>query len=592
MEDCMGFDLPFARGGLLCALFAGGLVLPALAGTGGAAPSDAGGQAPSKSAAGPGHDPDSAADTLAGRAPAARPPEATGAAIAPLHPKATAALAKPFAGTKIDVATYHYDNLRTGWNAAETELTQASVHSAKFGLLQTLSVDGSVYAEPLLVSDFKMADGSTRDILLVATAHNGVYAFDAQTYAQIWHVSLGTPQSSAHIGCGDVTPEYGIAGTPVIVREKPGKATVYLVALTEPTANVFHTTLHALNLADGADLRTPVEISPSATLSDGSTLNYDQKNQWVRAGLTWANDSVYVAVSSRCDHNAGNISGWMLRYNQKLKLVDSFHTIESPAGYKLAAFWAGGFAPAADADGTLFAVTGNGNFNKGGKDWGESVLHLPAALKKPSDFFTPEAYARLNGADLDFGSGGVMLLPPVEGQSAPPLAVAMGKDAVLYLLDRTALGKTKPGDAGALQATRVAGSGAGVWGGPAYFRSPTGGVVYYQNSGGPMRAYAVATGATPSLTQFATGSTTSGQGGSTPIVSSNGSTAGTGVVWTIRRGNPMTLEAYDAEHLGTPIFSAAAGSWTAGRPFQTPMQANGRVYVPGTGTVTVFGLTP
>jgi len=172
------------------------------------------------------------------------------------------------------------------------------------------------------------------------------------------------------------------------------------------------------------------------------------------------------------------------------------------------------------------------------------------------------------------------------------MAVAMGKDAVLYLLDRTRLGKTKPADAGALQALRVAGSGAGVWGGPAYFLSPTGGNVYYQNSGGPVRGYSVATGATPSLTQFATGTTTSGQGGSTPIVSSNGSAAGTGVVWTIRRGNPMTLEAYDAEHLGAPIFSASAGAWTAGRPFQTPMQANGRVYVPGTGTVTVFGLAP
>jgi hypothetical protein len=579
----MGFDFLTARRGWRGVLLSGGVLLPALAGAAGA---------PATSAAGPGHDPDTAADAIAGRAAPAPAPAAPGAAIVARHPNAAAGLARPYAGTKIDVATYHYDNLRTGWNAAEADLTQASVQSSKFGLLQTLAVDGSVYAEPLLVADFKMPDGSKHDILLVATAHDSVYAFDAQTYAQLWRVGLGTSQSSADIGCGDVTPEYGIAATPVIVRGGAGKATVYVVALTEPTANEFHTTLHALDLADGSDVKTPVEIAPSAQLSDGSQLTYDQKNQWARAGLTWANDTVYVAISSRCDHNAGNISGWMLRYNQKLALVDSFHTIETPAGFKLATFWGGGFAPAVDTDGTLFGVTGNGNFSKGGKDWGESVLHLPANLKKVADFFTPDAYTRLNGADLDFGSGGVMLLPPVEGQTAPPLAVAMGKDAVAYLLSRTSLGKTKPGDTGALQALRVAGSGAGVWGGPAYFLSPTGGVVYYQNSGGPMRAFAVATGATPSITQFATGTTTSGQGGSTPIVSSSGSAAGTGVVWTIRRGNPMTLEAYDAEHLGAPIFSAAAGAWTAGRPFQTPMQANGRVYVPGSGTVTVFGLTP
>jgi hypothetical protein len=579
----MGFDFPTACGGLRDALFAGSVLLPVLAGAAGA---------PSTSAAGPGHDPDTAADAIAGRAPPAKAPVAPGPAIVPLHPNAAAGLARPYAGVKIDVTTYHYDNLRTGWNATETELTQASVKGAKFGLLQTLKVDGHVYAEPLLVSSFRMPDASVHDILVVATAHDSVYAFDAQTYAQLWRVGLGTSQSSAHIGCGDVTPEYGIAATPVIVRGGPGKATVYVVALTEPTANEFHTTLHALDLADGSDVKAPVEISPSAQLSDGSTLSYDPKDQWARAGLTWANDTVYVAISSRCDHNAGNISGWMLRYNQKLALVDAFHTIETTAGFKLATFWGGGFAPAVDTDGTLFGVTGNGNFSKGGKDWGESVLHLPANLKKVTDFFTPDAYARLNGADLDFGSGGVMLLPPVEGQTAPPLAVAMGKDAVAYLLSRTSLGKSKPGDTGALQALRVAGSGAGVWGGPAYFLSPTGGVVYYQNSGGPMRAYAVATGSTPSLTQFATGTTTASQGGSTPIVSSSGSAVGTGVVWTIRRGNPMALEAYDAEHLGAPIFSAAAGAWTAGRPFQTPMQANGRVYVPGSGTVTVFGLTP
>jgi hypothetical protein len=577
----MGFVASPARDGRLGAVCAAGLLLSAAAGA-----------APQFSAAGPGHDPDTAAAAVAGKTPPAKAPEAVGAPIVPLHANATAGLARPYTGAKIDVTTYHYDTLRTGWNPAEADLTQASVASAKFGLLQTISVDGHVYAEPLLVSDFKMPDGSTRDVLVVATAHDSVFAFDAQTYTQLWHVSLGTSQSSAHIGCGDVTPEYGIAATPVIVRTKPNKASIYVVALTEPVANEFHTTLHELSLADGSDLKTPAEIAPSALLNDGSTLDYDQKDQWARAGLTWANDSVYVGIASRCDHNAGNISGWMLRYDAKLKLVDSFHTIETTAGYKLSAIWGGGFAPAADTDGTLFAVTGNGNFDKGGKDWGESVLHLPASLKKVSDFFTPDAYSRLNGADLDFGSGGVMLLPVVAGQLAPPMAVAMGKDAELYLLNRTNLGKTKTGDTGALQATRVAGSGAGVWGGPAYFGSPTGGNVYYQNSGGPMRGYAVATGATPSLTQFATGTTTSGQGGSTPIVSSSGSTAGTGVVWTIRRGNPMTLEAYDAEHLGAPIFSAAAGPWTAGRPFQTPMQANGRVYVPGSGTVTVFGLTP
>ena len=82
------------------------------------------------------------------------------------------------------------------------------------------------------------------------------------------------------------------------------------------------------------------------------------------------------------------------------------------------------------------------------------MIRLPPTLKKVNDFFTPHAYKTLNASDHDFGSGGVMLLPVQAGQAAPPLAVAMGKDAVLYLLDRTNLGKTAVDDAGALQARR------------------------------------------------------------------------------------------------------------------------------------------
>jgi hypothetical protein len=146
------------------------------------------------------------------------------------------------------------------------------------------------------------------------------------------------------------------------------------------------------------------------------------------------------------------------------------------------------------------------------------------------------------------------------------------------------------GDAGALQAQRLGSTGSGVWGGPAYFGGPAGGRVYYQLSNGVLRAFSVATGATPALTQVAQGTSTAGSGGSLPIVSSSGSQAGTGVVWLVRRRSPLQLEAYDAEHLGAPIFTANAGTWAAGTPMLTPMQANGRVYVGSSGAVTVFGL--
>ena len=120
-----------------------------------------------------------------------------------LAPNAAAGLAKPYGGAPIDVTNYHYDNNRTGWNPTETDLTPAVVKSANFGLLTNLSVDGNVFAQPLLVSNFTMPDNTVHDVLIIVTGHNSVYAFDARSYATLWHVNLDQSQSIDDVGCGD-----------------------------------------------------------------------------------------------------------------------------------------------------------------------------------------------------------------------------------------------------------------------------------------------------------------------------------------------------------------------------------------------------
>jgi outer membrane protein assembly factor BamB len=504
-------------------------------------------------------------------------------------PAAESAKALPYAGTPIDVTTYHYDSQRTGWNPAETALTPASVQSSKFGLLHRFKVDGDVLAQPLLVSGFVFPDGNARDVLVVATENNSVYAFDAGTYDTLWHVNFGTPQSSEDVGCLHVHPQYGVSATPVIVRRAANKASLYLVSATEPQSMVFHTQIHALDLATGKNLHAPVEIAASKKLDDGSTLKFSSTFNWIRAGMALGPDgSIYVAASSHCDNNGDLTAGWLIRYDADLKQTGSFSSIDTPAGKKLAAFWASGFAPAIDQGGNVYAVTGNGNFDKGGKDWGETVLRLPPDLAKATDWFTPAAYKALNGADLDFGSGGVLLIPTLKSQAAPPLAVAIGKDNVLYLLNRDNLGKVHAGDAGALQAQRRGPRGTGLWGGTAYYKGAAGGRVYVQSDNDVIRAYAVDTGATPSLTEIAQGTQRSVLGGSIPIVTSDGGQAG--VVWVVRRRHPPDLDAYDAEKLGAPLFSAELPDYTAGSPKITPIAANGRVYIGTSGSVSVFGL--
>jgi hypothetical protein len=510
-----------------------------------------------------------------------------------LHPNAQAGIKKHYGGTPIDVTLYHYDNNRTDWNPTETDLTPATVGSSSFGQLTTLNVDGNVFAQPLLVTGFTLPDGTTHDILIIATGHNSVYAFDAQTYTQLWQVNLGKSQKSGDVGCGDVKPEYGISSTPIIVRNG-NTATIYLTAATEPAAFSFHTQLHALNLADGSDVLTPVEIAPSAKIKKG-TVTFDPQNQWNRASLAYNNGFIYMGIGSHCDNNAGAIGGWLLRYDTNLNLQTAFHTIDKSASYELDSIWMAGFAPSIDSNGNVYVVTGNGAFNKGKKpDFGETVLSLSPTLEAVNSYFTPTNYGQLNNNDTDFGSGGVMLLPTVTGQTAPPMAAAIGKDAVLYLLHQTSLGGEKVRNKGELQAVRIGGSGNGTWGGPAYYLSPNGGRVFAQITGDVLRGYSVSTGVAPSLTAYATGNSNAGYGGSFPLVSTNGSTDGTAVVWLIRRGDTVQLEAYDANTLGTPLFQANAGTWSnqgQANSFLSLMEANGRVYVPAYKTVTVFGLT-
>jgi len=511
-----------------------------------------------------------------------------------LHPHAALGLKRHYTGTPVDVLRYHNDNYPTGWNQSETDLTPATVGSASFGQITTLPVDGNVIAEPLMVSNFQMPDSTTHNVLIVATGNDTVYAYDAQTYAILWQRSLGTQQSTGDVGCGDIQGGYGISSTPVIVRSAQNAATIYVVAATEPARFSFHTQLHALDLGTGQDLVNPREIAPRARLATGGKIHFDPQNQWSRSSLAYNNGSIYMGIGSHCDSNAGAISGWVLRYDAAtLNLTGKFNTIEAAAGYELSSIWMSGYSVAIDPAGDVYAITGNGNYNlgKGMKGYGESVIALsPDLAKKPVGTFTPSNWQQLNNGDTDFGSGGAMLIPVVSGQQAPPMIIGSGKAGTAYLLDASHLAGLE-GQNG-YQALQKLTTG-GCWCGPAYYGGASGGIVYYQGSGDLLRAYSVATGSTPKLTQVAASSDGAGFGGSFPVISSNGTTAGTAVVWAVERGNPTEqLKAYDAATLGAPLFQANAGTWSNGsRSYLTPLVANGRVYVPAAGTVTVFGLT-
>ena len=149
----------------------------------------------------------------------------------------------------VNVLTYHNDVARTGQNLNESTLTTANVNSANFGLVGNLSVDGGVDAEPLYVSNLSLV-GGVHNVVYVVTENDSVYAFDADTFAQLWHVSvLGANETASdNRGCGQVSPIIGITSTPVIDLSAGTHGEIFLVAMSLDNSGNYHQRLHALDL--------------------------------------------------------------------------------------------------------------------------------------------------------------------------------------------------------------------------------------------------------------------------------------------------------------------------------------------------------
>src|ERR1700730_17045270 len=238
-----------------------------------------------------------------------------------------------------DVPTFHNDRARSGIQRRETSLTPSNVNTNLFGKLRSFAVDADVYAQPLYISKYKMADGKRHNVLFVATAHDSVYAFDADgnnpADGHLWRVSLlghgDTYVSFEDVNTTDIKPAIGVVGTPVIARSN---GTLYVVAKSKTSGRnpVFKQRLHALNLADGTEkLHGPTLIRATlpGTGDGGSTVSFDPllNNQrcalllspvrkWRSATGDARNDGtsdVFIAWASHGDN--GQYHGWVLSYN-------------------------------------------------------------------------------------------------------------------------------------------------------------------------------------------------------------------------------------------------------------------------------------
>src|ERR1035437_532267 len=99
------------------------------------------------------------------------------------------------AGAQVSVTTYHNNNHRDGANLNETILNLTNVNSTTFGKLFSQAVDGYVYAQPLYVPNLNIQGRGTHNVFFIATEHNTVYAFDADSAGAaggvLWKTNLG-----------------------------------------------------------------------------------------------------------------------------------------------------------------------------------------------------------------------------------------------------------------------------------------------------------------------------------------------------------------------------------------------------------------
>jgi iron transport multicopper oxidase len=552
---------------------------------------------------------------------------------APAPPASTTGriLAATLADSPATGATQAADDLRSAWYSNQPDLAPEIVEGRDFGRLFSRRVEGQVYAQPLVSSG----------ILLVATEANHVYALDPGDGHVLWEVGpdrLGLPfdpqayrNEKDKRQCMDLVPTVGITGTPVV---DPSSGVAYLVAKTSSTNDCTPAAgghvewcAHALDLGDhGRELQGfPVRVWPAsekAATLHGNTVVPENLSQ--RSGLLLLGGVVYAAFGAMCDLSPW--TGWVVGVPTTGKGVRTRWSTETGA-IDGAGVWQSGGGLVSDGPGRIFLATGNANDGgtpKGGGQipsnrppphLGESVVRLQVegdGTLRAVDFFSPADADKLDGWDADLGSCGPVGLPsgpglPFGTDRYPHLLIQVGKLGEVYLLDRDHLGgvRTGPGDTDAVVAH--VGPYGGVWSKAALWPGD-GGYVYIPTasdgvsaggSAGYLNAfrYVLDGKGNPTLHLAGRSPDELGFGSSSPVVTSQGTSSGTALVWVVRSpshsGDGAELRAYDAVPREGSLrlrFKASVGQASK---FNPPGVSNGRVYV-GTrdGHVIGFGHAP
>jgi protocatechuate 3,4-dioxygenase beta subunit len=494
-----------------------------------------------------------------------------------------ALLTAPVMG-QVPVLTWHYDNARSGVNTAEALLTPANVSApGSFAKLFSQPVDGFVVGHPLYVPGLTIPGKGVHNVVFVATMHDTVYAFDADSAtgpnaAPLWSTSLlsysppgATPTPITVRGGGSITKfvEVGVVSTPVIDL---ASHTMYLVADSYENGNVVHR-LHALDITTGLEkLGGPTTIAATFTVN-GVTQTFADLRQMNRPGLLLANNHIYIGWGG----NGGNQNdqGWVMSYNATTLQPEGAFCTEPGAGF--AAIWQKGGGLSADSEGNVYAETGEGQFSLG-TNFPESVLKFSQVGTNLAltDWFTPSNFQALGSLDLDLNDA-VLILPDQPGPH-PHEAIAVGKEGTVYVLDRDNLGQfcatcTTTDTQIVQELTKLINRQTGT---PILWNN----MLYFTPQASPTQAFPLVNG---QIVPTAAIKSIKLTGGGHPIITSKGNS--NGVLWMMNAGALWALDASTLKTLGKFAVPLTAH-------FATPISADGKVFVGTQTSLEVFGLLP
>jgi hypothetical protein len=400
------------------------------------------------------------------------------------------------AGNSVCLTTYQGGASRLGFNPNEPVLTQAAITATTgptFHKQYSVSVNGAIYGQPLVLPNVTMGSVTYTDVVYVATEQDWVYAIDSATGNILWSTNLAPsgyiPLVSTDLKCSNILPApgyIGVTGTPVIDLSRnqgPGQTitsgVLYAVAKlkTSTTPYSYKQTLFALSVINGGNGVTATQ--PYASVDIGGTFNsvtftegeigkvapyaltQNQRSALLEVPIAGQNPQIVVTWGSNCDHVNFPYNGWVMAYQlnstqSALSQTAIWETVPAKHSYE-GGIWAGGAGPAADSKGHIFLSTGNGDTSVNVStppndaptscstspcDYGNSILEMQLSRTGFSvlDFFTAYDWVVRNTDNYDVGSGGVMLLPTQTGGNPQNLLVQAGKEGTIFLAQTSPVG--------------------------------------------------------------------------------------------------------------------------------------------------------